>query len=360
MKHSLLHNKFFETFDKSKINDIKNYYEVKQLYKRGLSIKDIKNKTNITKDKIYNWLFRSTKPFYVRTLEISEKRGYFNKILKKDLEWLAYLVGYNLGDGNISRDFCHTWFYGVNSDLEKIKKLLLTFKVNPVIYTYKINNGKMNISDTSFSRFLYSLGAVVGDKTKSDYDVPNWIYEKGKSSIYKKRFLQGLCDSELSEIKRMKDRRFSFQSLKYYMIKEEKHIKNGIKYMDKLRNMFEEFEVTSTKIKIDRKYTRSRDKSKMTQLYFIIHSNHQNLFNFSKNIGFLYTSKRVIGDDLLLKFKKLSNIEKQKVIKYKQAINLRSKGLSAYKISKILNFPNHYIKSWVYCNRKPRSICRSQ
>src|SRR3989344_1151105 len=354
MKQGILYNKFFETFDKSKIKDIQDYDKVKKLYKKRLSTKEIKDKTNITKDKIYNWLFRNTIPYCVRTLKIAKGRGYFNRILKKDLEWLAYLVGYNLGDGNISKNLCHTWFYGINSDLEKIKKLLLKFKVKPIIYTYKINNGKMNISDTTFSRFLYSLGAVIGDKTKSDYSVPNWIYGSGRCSVYKKRFLQGLCDSELSDVKRIKDRRFSFQSLKYYMVKEEKHIKNGIKYLNKLRDIFWEFEVTSTKIKIDRNYVRSRDKSKMTQLYFIIHSNYQNLFNFSKNIGFLYTSKRVINKGLLLKFKKLSNIEKQKVIKYKQAINLRSNGLSAYQISKALNFPDHYIKSWIYCNRKPR------
>ena len=354
----IIYKNFLKTFSEDKIKDINDYYKVVKLHRKGLSRKEIEKRVDTTIDKIYSWTERKTKPPHVKLIESARKRKYFDNLLNNYSEWLSYVIGYNLGDGHISRDLCHTWFYGVDIDLKKIRRHLIKFGVTPTIYTYKINNGKMAVCDATFSRLLYSLGAVVGDKTKSTYTVPDWIFKSKKRSILKKRFLQGLCDSELSKISRLDDRRFAFQSLKFYMIKEEKYVKNGISYLSQLRKIFSEFDITTTDVKEDRTYIRGRDGSRMVQLYFVVHSNYINLFSFLSNIDFLYNSKRVIDDVLFQKIKCCAELEINKIVNYEEALKLRERGLSAYKIAKILDFPIDYIRSWIYGKHKPRSICK--
>lgn len=352
-KYKLQYDKIIKSFDNKEINC---YYKVLDLASKGFDKFKIKNKIGISKYKVYNWLIRKTKPIGVRRYELFKKKDYFNtSFLDENIEWLAYLIGYNLGDGNISINLTKTWFYGVNSDLEKIRRILLRFKVNPKIYTYKINNGKMLVQDVAFSRFLHSFGAVVGNKTKSKFKVPKWILNSGKCSKIKERFLQGLSDSELSKISQLKDRRFSFQSLKFYTVKEIENLEAGKIYLGQLRKLFTEFGITTTDVQEDRRYI-GRKNAEMIQLYFIIHSNYINLDNFLDKIGFLFTTKRILDKKIKSKIKSLARYEKEKVKKYHELVELRKKGLSAYKIAKQLDLPIHYAKSWLYKNRKPRSL----
>jgi len=352
-KYKLQYHKLIENFDNK---EIKDYYKVLDLGIKGFNQIQIKDKIKISKYKIYNWLVRKTKPIEVRRYELFKEKDYFNEdFLNQNLEWLAYLVGYNLGDGNISKDLTKVWFYDVDSDLEKIRKILLRFKVNPKIYTYKINNGKMVVSDVIFSRFLSSFGAIKGNKTKASFEVPLWILNSGKCSILKKRFLQGLSDSELSKISQLKHTRFAFQSLKFYTVKEVVNLNKGIVYLDQLRELLSEFGVTTNGVKRDREYE-GRKGSRMIQLYFVIHSNYINLDCFLDKIGFLFTTKRILDNETKLKIKSLAEYEKEKIKKYHKLLELRKKGLSAYKIAKQLDLPIHYAKSWLYKNRKPRSL----
>ena len=355
MKYKQQLNKFIKSFEKEGYDSIDIYNNVLKLHKQGFNVREIKEKLNLSEYKIYNWITDKTTPHSVRYYNLIKEKDYFNtSVLIKNLQHLAYLIGYNLGDGNISKNFNHTWFYGVNKDLEEIKSLLLDFKVKPKIYTYKIDNGKMVVNDIVFSRFLYSFGAVKGDKTKSDYDVPAWIIKSKKRSIIKKRFLQGLCDSEMSRISEIESRRFSFQSLKYYMIKEKNHVNSGIEYLNQLSALFFEFDVTTTEVKRDRVYVRSRDNSEMVQLYLVVHSNYTNLTNFLKNIGFLYNSKRQLSKEMILKIKSNSKKDKRNVSKYTEVIELRNKGISAYKIAKLLELKVGNVKNWTYRKCKPK------
>lgn len=275
-------------------------------------------------------------------------------VTKTTLESIAYLVGYNLGDGNVSRNLCNTWFYGVNSDLEGIKKLLFKFKVRPVIYTYKINNGKMAVHDSVFSRFLVCYGAVIGDKTKADITVPKWILTSGKASKLKRRFLQGFFDSELSNITLMKNKPLSYQSLSIYHVKIKNKIKEGKFFLNQLRYILREFNVLSSEVKLDRSYLRSRDGGLMQQLYLTIYSNRINLYNFIENVGFLYNSKRSKSSLIALeKIKSLAVQEWNKFKKYPEALKLRKSGLSACKVATKLGLKYYHVRNWFCYNKKP-------
>ena len=155
-----------KVFNKKERKEIIDYYKVIKLRKEGGNKKVILEKTKISKDRFEGWIYRKTKPTIVKIFEEFNLR-YNKKISPNQLKDLAYLIGYNLGDGNISQNFCNSWFYGVYKDLFEIKEVLVRFKVKPVIYKYKIDNGKMAVHDRIFSRFLFIFGAVRGDKTKN-------------------------------------------------------------------------------------------------------------------------------------------------------------------------------------------------
>jgi hypothetical protein len=355
MKYKIQYTEFLKTFTDQQIKDIKDYNKVIELHKMGYPMKEIKKITNVTRDKLHQWRNTNIKPISIKILNKALKRGYFKQLSKKNLEWLAYIIGYNLGDGNISRNLCHSWFYGVNSDLYKMKSLFSRFQVNPVIYTYKINNGKMAVHDHVFSRFLVCWGAVIGDKTKAKIKVPDWILKSKKASPLKKRFLQGFFDGELSNIKPIKNKKLAYQSLKIYTSKHENNIENGRIFLNQIRKLLVEFKVLSSQVKLDRSYLRGRDQSTMQQLYFVISSNYINLYNLIKNVGFLYNLKRKENSlKALDKIKYGVKKELDKNKKYKKALKLRKKGLSAYKIAEILKIETYHVKSWVYFNKKPK------
>tara|TARA_Y100000310_G_C20646878_1_gene797161 strand:- start:925 stop:2025 length:1101 start_codon:yes stop_codon:yes gene_type:complete len=354
MKHKILYKEFLKTFSEKQNKDIEDYHEVLKLHKKGLSMKDIKKITKVSRDRLHQWRNTKIKPVAIKILIKAKDRGYFKTISKKKSEILAYLIGYNLGDGNISRNLCNTWFYGVNTDLVEIKTLISNFQINPVIYTYKINNGKMAIHDHVFSRLLICLGAISGDKTMSKVRVPKWILKSKKASEIKKKFLQGFFDSELSEIKKEKNKISAHKSLKLYTSKHKDHIKEGEIFLNQIRSLLNEFNIVSSEVKKDRLYIRGRDKSEMQQLFFMIYSNYINLFNFIKYVGFLHNEKRVKSSkETLNRIKPLVKKELEKIKKYEIAIVLRKKGLSAYKIADQLNIEIYHIKNWIYFNRKP-------
>lgn len=77
-----------------------------------------------------------------------------------------------------------------------------------------------------------------------------------------------------------------------YAVKQKNLAKDGINFLDQVRNMLKDFKIHSSEVKLNRNYTRSRDKNEMQELYFIIPSNYINLYNFIKKVGFLYNTKR--------------------------------------------------------------------
>jgi hypothetical protein len=237
-----------------------------------------------------------------------------------------------------------------------MKKIFDVFKVSPVIYNYKINNGKMSVHDRIFSRLMFCFGAVPGNKTNTIIKIPQWILFSKNSKI-KIKFLQGLFDSELSTISIIKDKKNSYQSLNFYNCKTIRHVDNGISYLNQIKSILKEFNITTTPVKLGKKYITKRDGYHMQQLFFIIQSNSINLYNFITKVGFLYNSKRKeSAAKALIYVKKQQIIEKEKIRKYYLAMELRKEGLSAYKISNELKIDIWLIKSWLYKNRKPRLL----
>lgn len=354
LKLKEIEGNFINTFNSKQEELFYEYLKAEPLIQKGCGITEISKITNSSIDRLSNWI-RGKKPASVKCFNKARKRGYFNRLPRQEQENLAYLLGFNFGDGNIHRKLCNTWFYGNSEDLPEINRLLKKFEIRGKIHVYKINNGKLCVSDNAFTRFMVSLGTPVGDKTKQRFLIPDWILLSKKKSQLKKKFLQGLFDSELSNVTLVKGRRQAFQSLKFYSIKEKSFVKDGIEYLEQIRKMLHEFGISTSKTRKDRSYLRSRDNGKMVQLFFSIHSNYINLCKFITGVGFLYNDKRK-QDSLkaLKKIEKLAKKEEEKVKKYKKAIKLRKKGLSGYKIAKEVGISVSEMKNWLYRRHKPR------
>ncbi len=343
----------WNSFTKKQLCSINDYYLTFFLLSQGFSNKEIHEKWNISLDCISAWKNHYRIPYAVRILEEFEER-YSIDFFEDELLTLSYLVGYNLGDGNISRNFCNTWFYGVYNDLIKMKKLFDLFNVNPVVYNYKIDNAKMAVHDRIFSRLLFCFGAISGDKTISSFEVPNWIINFKNEKI-KIKFLQGLFDSELSCLSEVRDN--SYTHLTFSQSKRIDLVDDGIKYMNQIRNLLFQFGITTSLVKKDRIYFRNRDSSTMQELCFYIHSNSINLDKFISKINFLHNSKRCFITKINSENIKKNSITELKDLElYPQVLKLREQGFSAYKIAKITHLPIRKAKYWAYKNGKPRAF----
>ena len=354
----LVKKDFLETYSNHLQNRHKKYKRAIRLRKKNVTTKNISKKLKISRYSIYEWFSKSrgSKPIVTKSIEKVKKRDYLSiKINSENAEHLAYLVGYSMGDGNISRDHVRCWFYGHPKDLKRINlDMIKNFGVEGTIYTYKPNNAKMAVHDTVFTRLLIACKAPVGDKTDTNLSIPYWIKNSETAGILKVKFLQGLFDSELSKIQKIDCKKFAFQSLTFYTVKTDKFVESGFAYLNEIRSILSEFNISTSKPCKDRTYVRTRDDNKMTQIYFIIHSNHINLYIFLNKIGFLYNHKRKnSGLKFFKDIKKSALKEMDKIKKYPKVISLRKKGLSAYKISKEVNLPAYNIKAWCYRNMKP-------
>jgi intein/homing endonuclease len=256
MKQKLLIKEegLLKTYPKNKIFNHYAYIQSLQLKNFRLDYKKIAKKLNVSMYSIYDWLIRkrNNKPLATKSMDKAQMRGYFSiRTNSKKAAQLAYLVGFSMGDGNISRCKARSWFYGHPKDLEKVNlNLIKNFGVTGIVYTYKPNNAKMAVHDTVFTRLLVTCGAPVGDKTNSATKIPMWI--KHSSTKIKVRFLQGLFDSELNAIQKMKNKKNSFQSLKFYTIKTDKFVNSGVGYLNEIRHLLREFKIKTSEHKIDR------------------------------------------------------------------------------------------------------------
>lgn len=205
----------------------------------------------------------------------------------------AYFIGKLMGDGNLDKSFtCR--FVGKLEDLEIIKELIIkeysieekSLKIN--VKKAKGYSHMLQVNDSLIGRFLFSLGAPIGNKTKKDFLVPDWII---KSEECKRQFLRGIFDDELSTIKLKKGN--SFREATFRMAKIEKYQKNLNEFLSQLINLIEGFRVKCSLIGKPYFESLQKDKNKTFSQCFRILGNRKNMINFYENIGFGFNQDKV-------------------------------------------------------------------
>lgn len=190
---------------------------------------------------------------------------------------LAALVAHALGDGSIG-ERCFQVEYK-NKNVECIQEVLVAVKA--------ISNVQVSVSKNERDIYLIMLpatvgqvlciaGAIRGNKTEKDFDVPNWI--KNNSPEIKRSFLRALFNDEGSVYIGSKS-----SNIKIFMGKEASKKDSLVKFLESFQRMLMGFGIKSKKVRMSRKY-QVKDQKKVIVGFWI--TGKLNLRAFANRIGF--------------------------------------------------------------------------
>jgi len=244
------------------------------------------------------------------------------------LPYILKIFGYALGNGIIGESVSCLSIWGRLEDLRKIKKDLKILKVESLISKRKrkhrvINSyGKEYIFETieynlrtskSFALLLGALGYPFGKKITKKFLLPKWFEDL---RLWQKRlFLAGFLGAKISIPKVFQGHKFNFYLLTLNINKDANLIENGIKFMNEIKKLLQEFGIETTEIKIIKKLGL---KEKIIGLRFQIKSNIENLIRFFEKVGFEYNKKKQEINNLALAYLKY----KLKIIKQREEIKV--------------------------------------
>jgi tRNA-splicing ligase RtcB len=280
-----------------------------------------------------------------QTLSFMEKIGLLPiKYNSLHLSPILRIMGFLFGDGTIrfnkKKGKGVSWFYGKRSDLEEIRKDIeelgftssriysreRTHKVNTAYdyYEFSVVEESFRVSSTAFVSLMAVLGVPVGKKVSQSYTLPSWIK---KCPLWQKRlFLASLFGAEMNSPKSVY--KYNFHAPCMGMNKTEKYLKNGIYFINELKDLLKEFGIESQDIGV-RKENINREGFVNYRIRLIVSSTTDNLIRFYKSIGFEYHNAKKIEAGIVLQYLKL----KEGVIKVrekaeKEAMQMYKSGIS--------------------------------
>jgi len=191
---------------------------------------------------------------------------------------LAKIVSYITFDGHLAEDL--KCFYLCSKDKEMLfdfeKLILKKFKVSGR-FEKRIGIGesyKYRVFNREICKFLEKAGAPRGNKTAKIFSIPAWIKtDKEFSRIYIKTAFD--CEGSVWIEKAPK--------IRFGIWKQINIIQDGMKFIDEIKMMLNEFDITTTATWLTK--PNLRKKGEITRgLYFNIRQ--QSLNKFSDEIGF--------------------------------------------------------------------------
>lgn len=268
--------------------------------KEKSSIDDLIKNLKIPRRTIMHWERKERVPWIIHVTNELKERGVF-PITGSDR--LARIVGYIHGDGYIFEDLGGVGFTSteksilntIKNDIFHIfkirRKLERTHKKGDIVTILGIERTarkdcfKLRYNNTGITRALYVATGVRGRKVFKSFGVPNWIVNGKKS--YKREFLRGLFDSELSKFQVISFEKHENQITdpRMEMCKSEKHLQSLDKYFTQIEKFLEEFQVETYKrgptfVRID------KSGEKIFKYAMVIRSNFKSLHNFITKIDF--------------------------------------------------------------------------
>jgi len=204
-------------------------------------------------------------------------------------EECSYLIGKVMGDGNLDPNFTLR-FIGKEKDLILLRDLILSkFDINLDRCSIKERKSRgvshlLQVNCAYLGRILSLLGAPIGNKTKTAFNVPKWILT---TKNLKKRFLQALLEDELTTIKIERCNYSVRPRLK--LAKRGELIPNLRGFMQQVREAIESFGVECSNIS----KPVSGNGTISQELYFHIRSNKRNILKFKGEIGFRLNQDKI-------------------------------------------------------------------
>ena len=213
----------------------------------------------------------------------------------------SFIIGKIMGDGNLDSKFtCR--FVGEIDDLKKLKTLISsTYRIEKEKFSlyFRKNIGEshiLQVNDSLFGRFFYVIGAPQGNKTKTEFYIPKWIYE---SKNTKKSFLQGVYEDELATIKLKREkyiREATFRMAKILSLQDSLQ-----KFLMQVKEMTESFEVMCSNISKPYLENVKEGEDTYSQCFRIL-GNRANILKFSEEIGFKFNHKKINELERVIKY----------------------------------------------------------
>lgn len=198
---------------------------------------------------------------------------------------LASIAGHLFGDGDLSKNRYVGMFrfFGSKEKLTQIEaKIYKIFQIKPKNFFERKGGFVLRYNNCMISRLFELIGVPRGNKVTKSYSVPIWIRE-GNLDL-KKAFLVALCDDELSSPRI--DKRGNVEPLRLKFNKMEPLLDSGYIFLNEIKNLFNEFEIECSSIKLNNEIFVSKEGHINRSIYFNISAKRQNLCRFRENIGF--------------------------------------------------------------------------
>ena len=196
---------------------------------------------------------------------------------------LASLVAHALGDGSIGERNIQVEYKNKSQeciqDVVDTTESIFNIKVRP---TKDVDGFPVVFLPSAVGQVLLLAGAVQGDKTKKNFDVPKWIKDGGPE--VKNTFLRALFDDEGSV-----DVCGKWRSIKFSMGKLESSSESLYKFLNSIRDMLNDFGIDTQPVRIRRRYQVEGENKLM--IGFWITGKH-NLKLFAQKIGFRHPEKQ--------------------------------------------------------------------
>ncbi len=205
------------------------------------------------------------------------------KIPIRSTPQLAALVAHALGDGSIGERRFQVEYK--NKNVECIQEVLVAVKVISTVQIFVTKNERdiyLTTLPATIGQILCVAGAVRGNKTEKDFDMPGWI--KDGSPEIKKSFLRALFNDEGSVYIGSKS-----SNIKIFMGKEASKKDSLVKFLESVQRMLMDFGIKSKKVRISRKY-QVRDQKKVIVGFWI--TGKRNLRAFADQIGLCPTKQK--------------------------------------------------------------------
>jgi intein/homing endonuclease len=278
----ILHEPFFDKLLRDGKHKIGTWKELAK--KLGLTYGSLVDMRNGEIESISVAALKTLAPIAGETLDEIEKNcSYTSKVQSAPIKipisstpQLAALVAHALGDGSIGKK--HFQVEYKNKNLECIQEVLEAVK-SVFDIQVSVAEDKRNIYlvmlPSTIGHILCIAGAIPGNKTKKDFDVPNWI--KNGSFEIKRSFLRALFNDEGSVYIGSKS-----SNIKIFMGKEASKKDSLVKFFESVKQMLMDFGIKSKRIRISREYQVGNQKKVIVGFWI---TGKRNLRAFAGRIG---------------------------------------------------------------------------
>lgn len=253
------------------------------------------------------------------------------------LPYLIKLVAFNMGDGNLT--FTHKTqlasFWSKPEDLEKIASDIKYLGYHAVKFSrkrkhtiktvygekkFETKEFSLHTQSGSFVVLLHALGAPIGNKTRQNYRVSEWL---NKTPLWQKRlFLAAYFGAEMSSPKVMVTNQSNFYMPTISVNKSLENLKSGYYFLNDLKNLLNDFGIATSVVReVDEHIGRTGRKSRRLRLQIM--GDNNNLTRLYSQVGFEYNKEKKFLANVAVHYLKF----KEKILDLRSEIEKQSKRL---------------------------------